>query len=532
MARSNRPLLTLVAAGVAAISLVATASPAVADQPGENGRIVFLSGRAPQTDATARLYLLPVPGSGGGGTLSGPIVPAGFQYRHPSWSPDRTKIVFAYGDNAGGVYDIFVLDLTDGSGPVQISPTESPVNLSADRPTWSPDGTTIVYEQQTAAGSADRFLRRQSTSDLVPPINPAGISDLTAPGAPFEGKPAWSPDSSTVYFHRNDPSTVANSDIYRMPAGGGTQTLAITDSGISEAQPAISPDGNQICYTTANGGFNSSTDVLVATLNPSAPVTGQVVSKSATLGDYNCTWSPDGTLIAYVNGIFGTGRLVMVRADNTSPFEIELAEAPGFDGNPDWAPDGRPDCPDTTVITTPGTPVTFSVTCTDTGPEYERSLVKEFSDTEPANGSLEQDLAGDPFTYVPDQGFEGTDTFDVNSFDELGFGTDRGTVTIRVIPAALLRCGGKMATIIGSTGKDVLKGTSGKDVIVGLGGRDTIKSRDGKDIVCGGPGRDLLDGGTKRDRLFGGPGKDILRGGTGRDTCVGGPGVDRLRACE
>lgn len=141
------------------------------------------------------------------------------------------------------------------------------------------------------------------------------------------------------------------------------------------------------------------------------------MSKSATLGGSQCAWWPDGTLIAYVNGIFGTGRLVMVHA---SPFEIELAEAPGFDGNPDWAPDGRPDCPDTTVITTPGTPVTFSVTCTDTGPEYERSLVKEFSDTA-ANGSLEQDLAGDPFTYVPDQGFEGTDTFDVNSFDELGF---------------------------------------------------------------------------------------------------------------
>ncbi len=531
MSRFHRPLLAL-AAGVVAVSFVAVASPAVADQGGENGRIVFLSGRPPQTDATARLYLLPVPSNSvGGGTVSPPIVPAGGQYRHPSWSPDRTKIVFANGDNAAGVYDIFVLDVTNGS-LVQISPTESPNNLSADRPSWSPDGTTIVYEQQPSAASTDRYLVRQSTSDLVPPINPAGISALTAPGAPFEGKPAWTPDSSTVYFHRGDASTATNADIYRMPAAGGTQTLAITDSGISEAQAAISPDGNRICYTMANGGYNATTDVLVATLNPSAPVSGIVVSKSTTLGDYNCTWSPDGQMIAYVNGIYGTGRLVMVRADNTSPIEIELAEAPGFDGNPDWAPDGRPTCPDTTVITTPGKPVTFSVTCTDTGPEYERSLVKEYGDTQPTKGSVEQEFAGDPFTYTPNQGFKGTDTFDVNSFDALGFGTDRGTVTIRVVPAALLKCGGKTATILGFRGKDVLKGTPGKDVIVGLGGRDTIKGRGGKDVICGGGANDVLVGGPKRDRLLGGPGNDVLKGGPGRDTCVGGPGRDRLRGCE
>lgn len=110
-----------------------------------------------------------MPGSGGGGTLSGPIVRPVSRSRHPSWSPDRTKIVFAYGDNAGGVYDIFVLDLTDGSGPVQISPTESPVNLSADQAHVVARRHDDRLEQQTAAGSADRFLRRQSTSDLVPP---------------------------------------------------------------------------------------------------------------------------------------------------------------------------------------------------------------------------------------------------------------------------------------------------------------------------------------------------------------------------
>ena len=184
------------------------------------------------------------------------------------------------------------------------------------------------------------------------------------------------------------------------------------------------------------------------------------------------------------------------------------------------------------MITTPGKAVTFSVTCTDTGPEYEQAEVKEFAGSQPNRGSLDQEFAGDPFTYVPDQGFKGTDTFVVRNFDELGFGTDTGTVTIRVVPADQLKCGGRTATIAGSPGKDVIRGTPGKDVIVGLGGKDKVKSLGGKDVVCGGPGNDVLDGGKKRDRLFGGPGADTLRGGSGVDTCVGGPGRDKLRTCE
>ncbi len=176
--------------------------------------------------------------------------------------------------------------------------------------------------------------------------------------------------------------------------------------------------------------------------------------------------------------------------------------------------------------------MTFTVACTDTGPAYEQSEVKEYADTQPSSGTLSEHFAGDPFTYTPASGFKGTDSFDVNSFDGLGFGSDRGTVTITVVPRSALRCGGRPATMVGTTGKDLLKGTRGKDVIVGLGGRDKIKGRGGKDIICGGGGKDVLLGGLKRDRLFGQGGRDALRGGPGRDTCVGGPGADRVLGCE
>ena len=580
--RSTRRLsMTVATALVALTGLFAVASPeqAGAVLAGENGRIVFVSGRPPETDATARLYLLPVPSnSSGGGLVSSPIVPPGGQYRHPTWSPDRTKIAFANG--SGGIYDLFVIDLEAGIGPVQITPTEGAGanNLSADRPAWSPDGTKIAYEHQPSPGSADRHIRVQSAEDLQLPIP---TEDLTAAGAPFEGKPAWTPDSQTVYFHRGDPNTAGNSDIYRKPAAGGTETLAIPDTGISEAQPSISPDGTSICYTLTSGGFNNTADVVVASL--ANPASAPIVSKSITAGDYNCTWSPDGQMIAYVNGIFGTGRLVMVRADNTSPFEIVLAEDTGFDGNPDWAPDGRPECPDVAVETDFEEPVTFPVECVDTGPEYERTEVREFAETQPTQGTAVQTSAGEPFTYTPNPGFSGTDTFLVTSFDELGFGSDTGTVTITVRepdepgPDPLVRCAGRVVTVKGTAGRDVLRGTPRRDVIAGLGGNDVIRGLGGNDLICGGngrdrilgaagkdrliggrgndaliggrgpdrlegragrdrltggPGRDRLLGGPGKDRLFGGPGRDRLQAGPGRDVCNGGPARDRATSCE
>jgi Ca2+-binding RTX toxin-like protein len=109
------------------------------------------------------------------------------------------------------------------------------------------------------------------------------------------------------------------------------------------------------------------------------------------------------------------------------------------------------------------------------------------------------------------------------------------------------RCHGKVATIVGTEGDDVIRGTDKPDVIVGLGGDDVIYSGLGNDFVCaghgddlvhGGRGNDLLDGGSGTDRMFGdlgddkvtggGGDDDEVSGGLGIDTVSGGPGNDDL----
>ncbi len=90
-----------------------------------------------------------------------------------------------------------------------------------------------------------------------------------------------------------------------------------------------------------------------------------------------------------------------------------------------------------------------------------------------------------------------------------------------------LKCAGRRATMVGTQGRDVIRGTGHADVIVALGGNDTVIGRNGKDRICGGKGKDRLYGGSGKDKLFGGKGKDKLFGGKGKDKLVGGPGRDK-----
>jgi RTX calcium-binding nonapeptide repeat (4 copies) len=92
-----------------------------------------------------------------------------------------------------------------------------------------------------------------------------------------------------------------------------------------------------------------------------------------------------------------------------------------------------------------------------------------------------------------------------------------GLVSARALTVVPARCGGRVATHVGTSGRDRLRGTPGRDVIAGLGGNDVIEGRGGNDVLCGGPGRDTIRGGGGRDTLRGGPGRDDVRGGPGRD---------------
>jgi Ca2+-binding RTX toxin-like protein len=107
--------------------------------------------------------------------------------------------------------------------------------------------------------------------------------------------------------------------------------------------------------------------------------------------------------------------------------------------------------------------------------------------------------------------------------------------------AAEPACYDRKATMVGTTGNDVLKGTEESDVIVGLGGDDRILGHAGlRDWICAGSGADvvragrslkgdIIDAGRGDDRVFGSPGRwDEATGGPGNDVLIGRKGIDLL----
>jgi Ca2+-binding RTX toxin-like protein len=97
--------------------------------------------------------------------------------------------------------------------------------------------------------------------------------------------------------------------------------------------------------------------------------------------------------------------------------------------------------------------------------------------------------------------------------------------SVVIVPAQAARaCFGKTATILGTNGKDRLRGTPRADVIVGRGGRDRIHGRGGNDRICGADGHDTLRGGPGKDRVKGNGGSDVLWGDGGNDVLIANKG--------
>ena len=98
-------------------------------------------------------------------------------------------------------------------------------------------------------------------------------------------------------------------------------------------------------------------------------------------------------------------------------------------------------------------------------------------------------------------------------------------------------CHGRQATLLGTSGNDVIEGTPERDVIVAFAGADVIRGNGGSDVICGNDGRDVIYGNGGSDRIYGGPHKDRIYGGAGsdllygegsRDVIYGNSGHDRI----
>ncbi|NWF68316.1 MAG: tandem-95 repeat protein, partial [Chloroflexi bacterium] len=152
----------------------------------------------------------------------------------------------------------------------------------------------------------------------------------------------------------------------------------------------------------------------------------------------------------------------------------------------------------------------------------------------PANGALQLNADGS-FTYTPNSGFVGTDSFTYQASDNALL-SNLATVTISVTASIPAECGANFVltgqVFIGTERYDEIHGTDGNDVIIGLGGSYDLYGHGGDDCILGGQGLDNIYGGDGSDVLFGQEDRDDIEGGAGADALYGGDEADFLLGGE
>jgi len=225
-----------------------------------------------------------------------------------SYSPDGTLVAFTRGGDLWLAND-------DGSGQRDLTET---ANVTESEPSWTPDGTYLVY---TATVGGTRQIRLLTL--------PTGPSVRIEASSAEEWSPTVARDGRLAFVTNRDGSPAI--DVDRL----GENTPAPFDSTPPETPPTDirhlrwSPDGTRLLFTSA--AADGTTSLVVDDGTTQTPVTqpGTAVHP---------VWSPAGTRIAFDDG---SGHLRSIAADGGDQREL------GAGAPLDWrvVPVGGPEFP-------------------------------------------------------------------------------------------------------------------------------------------------------------------------------------------
>jgi TolB protein len=214
----------------------------------------------------------------------------------PALSPDGTRVAFsrqAFADRCDGCAQSLWL-----TAPTQqlTSRRETDAAPFDARPSWSPDGRTLVFERSGASVEPHLFT--------VPAAGGA-VRDLNVAGV----HPAWGP--ALIAFVRSGAgSAIQTID----PATGAVQTVL---AGADPGYLAWSSDGRLAYLTSGSGGrptigiVGSATRIDLRRLLPPRSIAGGLA------------WSPDGTRFAFTaTDANGVGEVYTVGVDGTGLVQV------------------------------------------------------------------------------------------------------------------------------------------------------------------------------------------------------------------
>jgi Tol biopolymer transport system component len=175
----------------------------------------------------------------------------------PSWSPDGTQMVFGFGGffaaRSARPARLMIVN-ADGSGAKDLTgTTEGEPNTGF--PSWSPDGRMIVYR---VWGKGVRGLRLMNLADR-------SVKILTED---WDNFPFWSPSGDRILFTRQKD---LDFDVFVM-SPDGTNLKQLTHSPGSDGHATWMADGKAIFFSSSRAGFKEEASLYDNSPQPYAQI--------------------------------------------------------------------------------------------------------------------------------------------------------------------------------------------------------------------------------------------------------------------
>jgi len=189
-------------------------------------------------------------------------LPPGMGSAEPAWSPDGLRV--AFWAETRGLTHIWMLELATGA-LVDLTVPQVPARIPREHsPSWSPDGTQLVYDS-----SRDREFWLRPEGDPRGAALTADLHIMTDAGAhvvnltqslDHEYDPAWSPAGHEIAFLRRPEGGFAS--VFVLDIDAGTE-WRLTDDDIGARDPSWAPDGQRIVFAAFDAKNPSGWDIFV-----------------------------------------------------------------------------------------------------------------------------------------------------------------------------------------------------------------------------------------------------------------------------
>ena len=216
--------------------------------------------------------------------------------------------------------------------PPTIAATLTPDNTPIPVATSLGGGTGQIVFASTRSGIPQLYLVNADTTDLTQ-------LTIMEKGA---CQPSWSPDGSQLVFispclgRADFFETIYNESSLYLINADGTGLKQLTPAPGSDFEPAWSPDGTQIAFTSIRGGFRQIYSLDVDSLEISL-----LTNTTSSIESSQASWSPDGTKIAYMAKRVGAYQVWAMNADGQESVQLAHSGQDLWDYLPSWSPDGR-----------------------------------------------------------------------------------------------------------------------------------------------------------------------------------------------